>query len=430
MLLDSGTNTIFIDKTWAEKHKVPLTPLQNPIPVYNIDGTQNSTGSITHAVELIVEFQGHHGKIMAEVMDLGKNSFILGFSWLKHHNPDIDWTKGTVKMTRCLRHCHMLQLKSAFLASLEKEEYDIQYQVHETIRALEAQQEKPKQKTPEELVPKEYHKFLKVFSKKESKRMLLRKPWDHAIDLKDTFKPKKGHIIPLSPAEQEEVTAFLDDQLKKGYICPSKSPQMSLVFFVPKKDGKKWMVQDYCYLNEHTVKNNYPLPLITQLINKLQGAKLFMKMDLRWGYNNVRIKENDEWKAAFTCFHGSFEPLAMYFGLCNLPTTFQAMMNEIFTDMDNIVVVYIDDLMIFPKTENQAEHDKIVLEVLRHLEQNDLFVKPKKCMFHATEVDFLGMIVRRDGIKMDQEKVKAILEWPEPKTVKGVRSFLGLANFY
>ena len=192
--------------------------------MYNVDRTWNSAGSITHAVELIVKFQGYYEKIMAEVMDLGKNSFILGFSWLKRHNPDINWTKGTVKMTRCPQHCHMLQLKLAFLASLEKEEYDIQYQVHETIHALEAQQEKSKEKTPEELVPKEYHKFLKVFSKKESKCMLLRKPWDHTIDLKDTFKPKKGHIIPLSPAEPAEVTVFLDNQLKKGYICPSKSP--------------------------------------------------------------------------------------------------------------------------------------------------------------------------------------------------------------
>ena len=333
--------------------------------MYNVDGTWNSAGSIIHAAELIVEYQGHHKKITAEVMDLGKNSFILGFSWLKCHNPDINWTKGTVKMTHCPRHCHMLQPKLAFLASLEKEEHDIQYQVHETICMLEVQQEKPKEKTPEELVPKEYHKFLKVFSKKESECMSLRKPWDHAIDLKDTFKLKKGHIIPLSPAEQEGVTAFLDDQLKKGYICPSKFPQTSPVFFIPKKDGKKGMVQDYCYLNEHTVKNNYPLPLITQLIDKLQEAKLFTKMDLRWGYNNVRIKENDEWRAAFTCFHRSFEPLIMYFRLCNLCTTFQAMMNKIFADMDDVVVVYIDNLMIFTKTENQAEHDKIVLEVLR-----------------------------------------------------------------
>ena len=194
------------------------------------------------------------------------------------------------------------------------------------------------------------------------------------------------------------------------------------MFFVPKKDGKKWMVQDYRYLNEHTVKNNYPLLL----------AKLFTKMDLRWGYNNVHIKENDEWKAAFTCFCRSFEPLIMYFGLCNSSATFQVMMNEIFTDMDDVVVVYIndDDLMIFTKTENQAEHNKIVLEVLRRLEENDLSVKPKKWTFCTTEVDFLGMIVGCDRYKMDQEKAKAILEWPEPTMVKGVKNFLRLANFY
>ena len=120
----------------------------------------------------------------------------------------------------------------------------------------------------------------------------------------------------------------------------------------------------------------------------------------------------------------------MYFGLCNSPATFQVMMNEIFTDMDDMVVAYIDNLMIFTKTDNQTEHNQIVLEVLCHLEENDLFVKPEKCMFRATEVDFLSMIVRRDGIKMDQTKFKAILVWPEPKNVKGVRSFLGLANVY
>ena len=105
------------------------------------------------------------------------------------------------------------------------------------------------------------------------------------------------------------------------------------------------MVQDYCSLNKHMIKNNYPLLLIAQLTDKLQGAKLFTKIYLRWGYNNVCIKENDKWKAAFTCFHRSFELLIMYFRLCNLPTTFQAIMNEIFTDMDDVVVVYIDDLM-------------------------------------------------------------------------------------
>ena len=126
---------------------------------------------------------------------------------------------------------------------------------------------------------------------------------------------------------------------------------------MPKKDSKKHMIQDYRYLNKFTIKNNYPLPLIGQLVDKLQGIGLFMKMDLRWGYNNIRIKEGDEWKAIFVCFHGAFKPLVMYFKLCNSPTTFQVMMNEIFADMDDMVVVYIDDLMIFTKTDNQAEHN-------------------------------------------------------------------------
>ena len=222
----------------------------------------------------------------------------------------------------------------------------------------------------------------------------------------------------------------MDDQLSKGYIRPSNSQQTSPVFFVPKKDGKKHMVQDYCYLNEWTVKNNYPLPLISQLVDKLKGCKLFMKMDLRWGYNNVRICAGNEWKAAFTTHKGSFEPLIMYFGLCNLPATFQKMMNEIFHDMSGVCIVYINDLMIFTPMDSQEQHDRIMLEVLRRLRDNDLFVKPEKCCFRVTEVDFLSMIISCDGIKMDPEKVNAILKWPELTNVKQVRAFLGLGNFY
>ena len=153
-------------------------------------------------------------------------------------------------------------------------------------------------------------------------------------------------------------------------------------------------------------------------------------MDLHWRYNNVRIKEGNEWKAAFTCHRGSFEPLVMYFGLCNSPTTFQAMMNEIFANMEDDMVVYIDNLLIFTKTDNQEEHDRIVLEVLRWLDEHDFFIKPEKCSFRVKEVEFLGMTISAEGIKMNNDKVQAILEWPTPKTVHSVRSFLGLANFY
>ena len=404
--------------------------MPNSILVYNVDGTCNSAGDITHCAEIVIDFQGHREKVVAEITNLGRHQIILGYTWLKHHNPDIDWETGQVRMTRCPWTCRVLQGKSPLEQSIDALDQNGLRTIH-TIKREQEQSEVPKpDPKPEDLVPKAYHKYLKVFSKKESECMPVCKPWDHAIDMKDTFVPKKGRLIPLSPQEQKEVSNFIDDQSRKGYIRPSKSPQTSPVFFVPKKDGKKWMVQDYHYLNEHTVKNNYLLPLIQQLSEKLQGAKLFTKMDLRWGYNNVRIKEGDEWKATFTCHRGSFKPLVMYVGLCNSPTTFQAMINEIFADMEDIIVVYINDLLIFTKTDNQEEHDRIVLEVLRRLEEHDLFVKPEKCSFRVKEVEFLGMTVSAKGINMNDDKVKAILEWPTLKTVHGVHSFLGLANFY
>jgi len=139
------------------------------------------------------------------------------------------------------------------------------------------------------------------------------------------------------------------------------------------------MVQDYRYLNKGTIKNNYPLPLIPELIDRIGNVKVFTKLDLRWGYNNVRIKEGDEWKAAFTCQDGAFEPLVMFFGLCNSPGTFQTMMNEIFHDMAVVIMVYINDILIFTMTEEG--YDEIVQEVLHRLRANDLFLKPEKCFF-------------------------------------------------
>jgi len=139
------------------------------------------------------------------------------------------------------------------------------------------------------------------------------------------------------------------------------------------------MVQDYCYLNKGTIKNNYLLPLIPELIDCIRDAKVFMKLDLRWGYNNVHIKEEDEWKAVFTCQNGIFEPLVMFFGLCNLPGIFQTMMNKTLHDIAVVVIVYINDILIFTKTDEG--HDEIIEEVLRRLHANDLFLKPEKCFF-------------------------------------------------
>ena len=190
------------------------------------------------------------------------------------------------------------------------------------------------------------------------------------------------------------------------------------------------MVQDYRYLNEWTIKNNYPLPLISDVLENIGTKKLFTKMDLRWGYNNIRIKEGDKWKAAFMMPEGSFEPTVMFFGLTNSPATFQAMMNKLLRDLTNTgkVAVFIDNVII--GTETEEGHDELVAEMIKRLEENDLYVKPEKCKWKVREMEFLGVVIGPERIKMEKEKVKGVLEWPTPKCVKDVQKFLELANYY
>ena len=190
------------------------------------------------------------------------------------------------------------------------------------------------------------------------------------------------------------------------------------------------MVQDYRYLNEWTVKNNYSLPLILDVLENIGTKKVFTKIDLRWGYNNVRIKKGDEWKAAFTILEGFFKPTVMFFRLTNSPATFQAMMNELLRDLINTrkVAVFIDDVII--RMETEEEHDELVAEVIKRLEENDLYVKLEKYKWKVRKVGFLGVIIEPEGIKIEEENVKRVLEWPIPKCVKDVQKFLGLVNYY
>jgi len=217
------------------------------------------------------------------------------------------------------------------------------------------------------LVLERFHKWIKVFGKKQLERTPIRKISDHAIDINEGFVLRKGKVYPLSREEKGEMHEFIKEQLRKDYIRPSKSPQMAPVFFVRKKDGKKRMVQDYQYLNEWTIKNNYPLPLILDVIENIGTKKIFTKMDLRWEYDNVQIKEEDEWKAAFTIPKRSFEPTIMFFGLTNSPVIFQTMMNELLRDLINTgkVAAFIDDVII--GTEEEKGHDEIIVSRLQEM---------------------------------------------------------------
>ncbi len=183
-----------------------------------------------------------------------------------------------------------------------------------------------------DLIPKELHDFIStVFSECPIGTLPTRKPYDHAIDLKPDFKPVIQKPFHLDQKQNEAVQTFIQENLDKGFIRPSHSSQTSTLFFVPKEDGERHLVQDYHYLNSQTIRNGYPLPCIDELIDNLHEYNCYIKMDIHWGYNNVHIKEGDKWKVAFSCREGSFEPLMMFFGLINSPATFQAMMNDIFS---------------------------------------------------------------------------------------------------
>jgi len=202
------------------------------------------------------------------------------------------------------------------------------------------------------------------------------------------------------------------------------------MFFIKKKDGSLCLVQDYRALNAITVKNRYPLPLISELVSQLCGAQYFTKLDVRWGFNNVCIKSGDEWKAAFHTNCGLFEPLVMFFGMTNSPATFQTMMNNVFRTViaEGIVVVYLDDILIFTKTEE--EHEQAVWRVLEILTEHKLFLHPEKCEFHQKQIEYLRLVISENKVVMDPVKVARVHKWPVLENQTDVQAFIGFVNFY
>ncbi|GLB45948.1 putative retrotransposable element tf2 155 kda protein type 1-like [Lyophyllum shimeji] len=480
-LLDSGASGLFLHIRFVREHGITTRTLSRPIPVKNVDGTANAAGAITEVVDLVLRYNGHSERVVFAVTDLGEQDMILGYTWLKEHNPEIDWAAGTVSMSRCPARCQTCReevkverkarnkthaairaCRSSGVPAPEPELDDIPelypdpdceddpppeanpetdpvpdsrdadtmeegdrllamalfgYPAAEEIRASQTTSQRLAEAFARNSAPKDFrdavpdylHDFEDVFSKAAFDELPERKQWDHAIELEPGSTPSSCKVYPLAPNEQAELDAFLEENLKSGRIRPSKSPMASPVFFIKKKDGSLRLVQDYRALNAITVKNRYPLPLISELINNLRG---------------------DEWKAAFRTNRGLFEPLVMFFGLTNSPATFQTMMNDIFRDLiaQGVVCVYLDDILIYTRT--LEEHRRITRIVLDRLREHRLFLKPEKCEFERTEIEYLGLIISHGTASMDPVKVAGVAEWPVPKNKKEVQSFLGFTNFY
>ncbi|THG95850.1 hypothetical protein EW145_g7892 [Phellinidium pouzarii] len=277
-LIDSGAEGKFINSKFIAKHHIPVQKLIKPIPVHNVDGTPNQSGTITHYTLRPLLFRNKLTLAFLLVTSLGKEDIILGLPWLKQHNPIINWKEGTISISKPLK----------------------------------------------DLIPAHYHNFIHLFEKKAAEQFPIERPYDHAINLKPDFVPHDCKLYSMTPKEEVALDEFLTENLRKGYIY-------------------------YRALNEGTIKNAYPLPLIGNLMDKLRGAKYFTKLDLRSGYNNICIKEGDQHKAAFKTICGLFEPTVMFFDLCNSPATFQMFMNDIFQIMitEEAILIYMDDILIF-----------------------------------------------------------------------------------
>ncbi|WVZ76335.1 hypothetical protein U9M48_024318 [Paspalum notatum var. saurae] len=250
------------------------------------------------------------------------------------------------------------------------------------------------------------------------------------IDLIPGTAPVSRRPYRMAPDELKELKTQLQEQLDKGFIRPSSSPWGCPALFVEKKDqGGKRLCVDYRPLNAVTIKNKYPLPHIDILFDQLAGAKVFSKIDLRSGYYQIKIREEDIPKTAFSTRYGLYEYLVMSFGLTNAPAFFMYMMNSVFMNgLDKFVVVFIDDILVYSK--NEEEHEEHLRTVLTRLREHQLYAKFSKCAFWLREVSFLGHILSEKGVAVDPSKVEDVLNWKQPETVTEIRSFLGLAGYY
>jgi len=252
---------------------------------------------------------------------------------------------------------------------------------------------------------------------------------EFSIDLIPGTGPISMAPYRMSPSELTELKKQLEELLEKQFIRPSVSPWGAPVLLVKKKDGSFRLCIDYRQLNKYTIKNRYPLPRIDDLINQLRGALVFSKIDLRSGYQQIRVKAEDIPKTAFRTRYSHYEYQVMPFGVTNAPAVFMDYMNRIFHPfLDSFVVVFIDDILIYSKTFE--EHEKHLIAVLQILKDKKLYAKLSKCEFWLEEIKFLGHIISKEGVSVDPTKVEAVLQWEPPKSVTEIRSFLGLAGYY
>lgn len=457
VLVDSGASHSYMGIPFFNSSSLSSTKIPN-VSLQLANGSY-CDNPITRSVSVSLNFKGHNeNRLTLLVGGIADFDIILGKEWLERHNPSIDWESDNFDFNSeyCNTNCTKDLIDQESEDDLNSEtsfdgDQDILDNLHHTYTESEYIEQlklyrissiDSPQNTKELLdeedddeeedfssLPIEFADFKDVFRKKSADILPDHRSFDLGIDLMPGAQAPFMPMYPIPPIEVATLNNYIDENLAKGFIVPSKSPAGAPAIFVAKKDGTLRLCIDYKGLNKVTVKNRYPLPLVNDLLDKMHGSTIFSKIDLRAAYNLVRIREGDEWKTAFRTKRGLFEYKVMPFGLCNAPAAFQGMMDFIFKDfLQEFLVILLDDLGIHSK--NRAYHIVHIRKILTLLRKHKLYAKLSKCEWFQEKIELLGHEVGINGISMCGDKLSTISEWPAPSNLKELQSFLGLANFY
>ncbi|KAJ0557459.1 putative nucleotidyltransferase, Ribonuclease H [Helianthus annuus] len=425
VLFDSGANQSFINTSFCQALRLPLSTVRQIFIVETADGNSVEINQVLQKID--IELVGHKFTANLFPMKLAEFDVVLGMDWLIANHAQIICDKNSIEIQtptgeiiKILGDKPRKPLK--FISVMKVASYERNQGIVYMISVIICTKDKELKEIP---VVSEYPD---VFPEE-----LPGLPPDREVEFRIHLIPGTTPIAKapyrLAPTEMLELKKQLDELLSKGFIQPSSSPWGAPVLFVKKKDGSMRMCIDYRELNKVTIKNRYPLPRIDDLFDQLQGARYFSKIDLRSGYHQLKVQEEDIPKTAFRTRYGHYEFTVMPFGLTNAPAAFMDMMNRICKPyLDKFVIVFIDDILIYSKS--QFEHCQHLHALLTLLRKEKLYAKFSKCEFWLQEVQFLGHMVNHEGIHVDPAKIEAITNWKVPQTAMEIRSFIGLAGYY
>jgi hypothetical protein len=460
ILLDSGATGNHISPDTARRLRLKQHETKQWVNIVGIDGKTVMQGYATKTEPVLLKSGPYATTIIFDVTTMNAYDALLGMPWLQEQNPVIDWTTGTVSIDNRILHTKLgeyeeiTSLREGSGNDLPTEEPRskgtdssdtgtqkamraprVHFEEESKGRAQEQMiRMKPKEQYEAELkevlakLPEKYHDFIELFVKREYRLPNHPKEYEARIPLKPGFTPPSVKQQHKSRDQLELENKFVREFLAAGYIREGRGPASSRPMFVPKKDGTERMVIDYRALNNGTIDDANKAPHQEQKRDLLQGAKIMTVFDIQWGYYNLRTAEEDIWKTAFLTDMGLFEWVVAPMGLKRLPAEFARFMTFVLIKfLNKFVAVYFDDIIVYSK--NVEEHDGHVRAVMTELMKAGLTLKIKKCEFDTTTVNYLGMVYTPEGLKIQPEKMDAILNWPTPTNIKEVQGFLGASGY-